>query len=71
MKFFPTILRLMAFLPLTLVNPAHAQTTESFPNRAIKMVVPFGPGSGTDTVARVVAQQMQTYVGQKRSVRRA
>lgn len=64
MKFFPTILRLMAFLPLTLVNPAHAQTTESFPNRAIKMVVPFGPGSGTDTVARVVAQQMQTYLGQ-------
>ena len=28
------------------------------------MVVPFGPGSGTDTVARVVAQQMQTYLGQ-------
>lgn len=54
----------MAFLALTLINTSHAQTTESFPNRAIKMVVPFGPGSGTDTVARVVAQQMQTYLGQ-------
>jgi tripartite-type tricarboxylate transporter receptor subunit TctC len=64
-NFFSTILRLTAFLALTLINTSHAQTIESFPNRAIKMVVPFGPGSGTDTVARVVAQQMQTYVGKK------
>jgi tripartite-type tricarboxylate transporter receptor subunit TctC len=63
-NFFSTILRLTAFLALTLINTSHAQTIESFPNRAIKMVVPFGPGSGTDTVARVVAQQMQTYLGQ-------
>ena len=64
MNFFRTTLRVATLLVLTLVNPSQAQTTESFPTRAIKMVVPFGPGSGTDTVARVVAQQMQTYLGQ-------
>ncbi len=64
MNFFSLMLRMTTLLTLTLVSPSHAQTTESFPNRAIKMVVPFGPGSGTDTVARVVAQQMQTYLGQ-------
>ena len=58
------MLRVMTLLALTLVNPSHAQTTESFPTRPIKMVVPFGPGSGTDTVARVVAHQMQTFLGQ-------
>jgi tripartite-type tricarboxylate transporter receptor subunit TctC len=58
------MLRMTTLLTLTLVSPLQAQTTESFPNRAIKMVVPFGPGSGTDTVARVVAQQMQTFLGQ-------
>ena len=64
MNFFSTMLRMTTLLTLTLVSPLQAQTTESFPNRAIKMVVPFGPGSGTDTVARVVAQQMQTFLGQ-------
>ena len=64
MNFFSTMLRITTLLTLTLVSPLQAQTTESFPNRAIKMVVPFGPGSGTDTVARVVAQQMQTFLGQ-------
>jgi len=63
-NFFSTMLRMTTLLTLTLVSPLQAQTTESFPNRAIKMVVPFGPGSGTDTVARVVAQQMQTFLGQ-------
>lgn len=64
MNFFSLMLRMTTLLTLTLFSTLHAQTTESFPNRAIKMVVPFGPGSGTDTVARVVAQQMQTYLGQ-------
>ena len=64
MNFFQTMLRIAPLLVLTLVSPSQAQTTDSFPTRPIKMVVPFGPGSGTDTVARVVAQQMQTYLGQ-------
>ena len=64
MNFFVTMLRILTFLTLTQASVLHAQTTELYPTRPIKMVVPFGPGSGTDTVARVVAQHMQTYLGQ-------
>ena len=64
MNFFVTVLRILTFLTLTQASVLHAQTSELYPTRPIKMVVPFGPGSGTDTVARVVAQHMQTYLGQ-------
>jgi len=36
---------------------AHAQT---YPNKPITVIVPFGPGSATDTIARVVSQNLAT-----------
>lgn len=47
---------LLAALPA-----AHAET---FPSRPLKFVVPFGPGSGTDTSARYFARQLQALTGQ-------
>jgi tripartite-type tricarboxylate transporter receptor subunit TctC len=41
--------------------PANAQ---QYPDRAIKLVVPFVPGSPVDVLARVVSQQMTTRLGQ-------
>ncbi len=40
---------------------AHGQSS---PNRSIKLVVPFGPGGPTDVSARIVAQVMQSALGQ-------
>ena len=40
---------------------AHAQ---SYPTKPIKLVVPFGPGGPTDVAARVVAQVVQSGLGQ-------
>jgi tripartite-type tricarboxylate transporter receptor subunit TctC len=40
--------------------PAHAE----FPDKPIKIVVPFVPGGGTDTVARTMAATMQQALGQ-------
>jgi tripartite-type tricarboxylate transporter receptor subunit TctC len=40
---------------------AHAQ---NYPNRVIKIIVPFTPGSPVDAAARVLTQHMQTRIGQ-------
>ncbi|HEY4165373.1 MAG TPA: tripartite tricarboxylate transporter substrate-binding protein [Reyranella sp.] len=37
---------------------------EDFPNRAISIVVPFGPGTGNDIIARQVGQHMMANLGQ-------
>ena len=41
---------------------AHAQ---AFPDRPIKLVVPYAAGGGTDAIARVIAQGMTEQLGQQ------
>lgn len=50
-------------LALAGLLPAHAQTGP-FPNRPVKLVVPFPPGGPVDTVARAVGQKLQELWGQ-------
>ena len=38
---------------------AAAQAQENFPNRPIRIVIPYSPGSVADVFARIVAQNMQ------------
>lgn len=47
---------------LLLASTAFAQGT--FPNRPVTLVVPFPPGGGTDTGARIVAQKLSQKWGQ-------
>jgi len=35
---------------------------QAFPNKPVKLLVPFGPGSGTDTIARVVAEGLSEHL---------
>lgn len=46
---------------LVLAPLAAAQT---FPNRPIKVIVPYSPGGGTDVLGRLVGQEVSTAVGQ-------
>ena len=39
-------------------------SAQAYPSRAIKLVVPFGPGGPTDVTARLVVQALQTSLAQ-------
>ncbi|HMS25809.1 MAG TPA: tripartite tricarboxylate transporter substrate binding protein [Burkholderiaceae bacterium] len=45
-------------------NLAQAQTTASFPNKTIKIIVPFGAGGIADLTARTVGAKMADILGQ-------
>lgn len=50
------------FLSFGLTSQAQAQTP--YPNRPIKIVVPYSPGTGSDVLARTVAQGITEKTGQ-------
>ncbi len=56
-----TIRRLaMALMAATLTSTAFAQ---AWPNKPIRLVVPFPPGGGTDTIAREISHQVSLATG--------
>lgn len=44
---------------MLLAAPYQGQAQENFPNRPIRIVIPYSPGSVTDVFARIVGQNMQ------------
>jgi tripartite-type tricarboxylate transporter receptor subunit TctC len=57
-----TRIRLAFAAVLLSTLPAVAQ---DWPNKPVKMIVPFPPGGGTDTVARPLAQKLSAILGQQ------
>ena len=55
---------ILAVSILTAIGWAGSAGAQSFPERPIKLIVPFPPGGGTDTSARLVAQAMSSRLGQ-------
>ena len=41
-----------------------ASAQDKFPSKPVKVVVPFGPGSATDIVMRIVGEHMRPILGQ-------
>ncbi len=56
--------RLRIFMLALLAAPLVAYG-QAYPNRPIKMVVPYPPGGSTDPLARIVAQKMSDSMGQQ------
>ncbi|MGG5890575.1 Bug family tripartite tricarboxylate transporter substrate binding protein [Falsiroseomonas sp. HC035] len=56
----------LATLLAGLILPAatHAQNTGWAPNRPVRLIIPYPPGGGTDTLARPWAEQMRARLGQ-------
>ncbi len=44
-----------------LVAPCQAQ---DYPTQTVKIIIPFGPGGGSDIVGRIIGQRMQEKLGQ-------
>ena len=63
MLFRPMSLRAV-FLAFTLGCAALPAQAADFPDRPIKLIVPFAPGGGTDVLARVIAQKLNEKWGQ-------
>jgi len=61
--FRPTVLALMVIgLAAPTLRPAAAQP---YPDKPIKMIVPFPPGGPIDTMGRLVAQNLSAVLGQQ------
>lgn len=56
---------LLAFLTMALGLPVQAQSPAgAYPNRPMRVIVPFGPGGPSDTVARLLAPRIGEQLGQ-------
>jgi tripartite-type tricarboxylate transporter receptor subunit TctC len=53
---------LVAAICATTFSSVHAQ---AYPNKPVKLIVPFGPGGFTDVVARIIGQRLSMALGQQ------
>jgi tripartite-type tricarboxylate transporter receptor subunit TctC len=55
----------LALLALLATSPSWAQGEASYPDKPVRIVVPFPAGSATDIVSRLLAQKFSTKLGQQ------
>lgn len=53
-----------ALVAAPFVLMATAAQASDYPSKALRMVVPFGPGTTTDTISRLIAEKMSQELGQ-------
>jgi len=53
-----------ALAVVLLPSPAVAQSAKDFPNKPIRMIVPFPPGGSSDIIARITGQKLTEAWGQ-------
>jgi tripartite-type tricarboxylate transporter receptor subunit TctC len=58
------MLKRLSLLLLCVAAALSSARAADYPTRAIKLVVPFAPGGGTDVFGRIIAQRLQEQWGQ-------
>ncbi|MEI6467938.1 MAG: tripartite tricarboxylate transporter substrate binding protein [Betaproteobacteria bacterium] len=53
----------LLFLFFSIALNAQTQNPTNYPFKPVKLIVPFGPGSATDIVARTIAEEMRIELG--------
>jgi tripartite-type tricarboxylate transporter receptor subunit TctC len=61
-RLFSQVVKTAAVL-LLLASAAHA--ADDYPNRPVRLIIPFPPGGSNDVVGRMVAQQLSIKLGQQ------
>lgn len=56
---------LLTLLALVAATPAFAQSEANWPERPLRLIVPFPAGASSDVVARILAQKLTTRIGQQ------
>jgi len=54
----------VAIAALVLIGKSPAAEPQTFPNRPVRIIVPYTPGSPNDVLARLLAQQLPAKLGQ-------
>jgi tripartite-type tricarboxylate transporter receptor subunit TctC len=47
-----------------LASPFHAQAADDYPNKPVRLIVPYPPGGATDVIGRVIAQKLSAALNQ-------
>ena len=55
---------LMALLPWSIAGHSSQAQAQAYPARSVRVIVPFGPGTGPDVLARIVTRQLEEQLKQ-------
>jgi tripartite-type tricarboxylate transporter receptor subunit TctC len=58
-------MKMIRSLAALLALAATAALAQPYPNKSIKLIVPYPPGGATDVIGRVMAQRLSTALGQQ------
>jgi tripartite-type tricarboxylate transporter receptor subunit TctC len=63
-RFCTSLLKAAILLGVPTFAMSSSASAASYPDKSIRLVVPYTPGGATDTVARIIARQLTTELGQ-------
>ena len=61
----PTLLSRLIMAAALLLAPVPAAFADDYPNKPVRLIIPFPPGGSNDVVGRLVAQQLSAKLGQQ------